>query len=128
MGLMILCAVILHQFKVDINLFAMSVRNNKKGNGDSQYVKYNIISNIGTQNILKMEMVIPYENIDHRRDLKRKMKRIKDDFFVKVDQRKFEEWVLQRDFAAIKNEFLKTINQHTNKPVENIYFESFIYY
>jgi flagellar basal body-associated protein FliL len=73
-------------------------------------------------------MAIPYENMEQRRDLRRKMKKIKDDFLTTIEQSKMEEWVKQRDFAAIRNEYLKIINQHTDKPIENLYFESFNIY
>ena len=129
-GLLVLGAVVLNQYKQEIVISNLSLSQNKTKKKDyySRFVESSVISNIGGQNILKLEMAIPYENIEQRRDLNRKMRKIKDDFLVRVEQRKMEEWVQQRDFAAIRNEYLKIINQHTDKPIENLYFKSFNLY
>lgn len=126
-GLLVLGAVVLNQYKQEIVISNLSLSQNKTKKKDyySRFVESSVISNIGGQNILKLEMAIPYENSEQRRDLKRKMRKIKDDFLVHVEQRKMEEWVQQRDFAAIRNEYLKIINQHTDKPIKIIYFKSF---
>lgn len=129
-GLLVLGAGVLNYYKAEIIISKLSLRptKTKNKNGYSRYVKSTVISNIGGQNILKFEMAIPYENVEQRRDLKRKMKKIKDDFLVHIEQRKMEEWVKQRDFEAIRNEYLKIINKHTDKPIENLYFKSFNIY
>ena len=129
-GLLILGAGILNQYKEEITISKLSLgqKKTKKKNDYARYVKSSVISNIGGQNFLKLEMAIPYENLEQRRDLKRKMNKIKDDFIVNIEQKKMEEWVKQRDFAAIRNEYLKIINQHTDKPIKNLYFKSFNLY
>lgn len=129
-GLLVLGAGVLNYYKAEIIISKLSLRptKTKNKNAYSRYVKSTVISNIGGQNILKFEMAIPYENVEQRRDLKRKMKKIKDDFLVHIEQRKMEEWVKQRDFEAIRNEYLKIINKHTDKPIENLYFKSFNIY
>lgn len=100
----------------------------KKSAAYAKCVTYRVVSNIDMQNILKMEIAIPYEDIEQKKDLKRKIKRIKNDFIGNVDQRKMEEWVKQRDFAAVKSELLKIINKNANKPIKDIYFKTFNYY
>ncbi len=129
-GLLVLGAGILNQYKEEITISKLSLgqKKTKKKNDYARYVKSSVISNIGGQNFLKLEMAIPYENLEQRRDLKRKMNKIKDDFIVNIEQKKMEEWVKQRDFAAIRNEYLKIINQHTDKPIKNLYFKSFNLY
>jgi len=124
-GLSVLCIGLLDHYKADINLSKISVKKNKKNNGYSRHLKYTMVSNIGEGNILKMEMAIPYENMEQRIDLRRKMKKIKNDILVTFDQKEMEEWVEQRNFEAIKSKYLAIINQHTKKPVEDLYFASF---
>ena len=129
-GLLVVVAWLLNQYREEITIskFSLSQKRTKRKNEYTRFVKSSVISNIGGQDILKLEIAIPYENIEQRRDLKRKMKKIKDDFLVHIEQRKMEEWVKERDFAAIRNEYLKIINQHTDKPIENLYFKSFNLY
>lgn len=127
-GISILIAVTLQDFRWELKLPQMSSKKEKETTAYAKYVKYSVISNIGMQNILKMEIAIPYEDMEQKRDLKRNIKKIKSDFFLTVDQSKMEEWVKQRDFAALKSEFLKIINRHTDKPVKDIYFKTFNYY
>ncbi len=129
-GLLVLGAGVLNHYKEEITIskLSLSQRKTKKKDEYARYVKSTVISNIGGHNILKLEMAIPYEKVEQRRDLKRKMKKINDDFLIHIEQRKMEEWVKQRDFAAIKNAYLKIINKHTDKPIENLYFASFNIY
>ena len=56
-----------------------------------------------------------------------KIDRIKSDMITNIDQEQMNKWVKERDFVAIKSELLKVINTHTKKPVEHIYFDSFLY-
>ncbi|MBL7181244.1 MAG: flagellar basal body-associated FliL family protein [Desulfobacterales bacterium] len=124
-GLLVLGAGILNHFKKEIKLPEISLQKTKKeDDGYSRYVKCSIVSNIGPQNILKMEMAIPYENKEQCMDLKRNMNRIKNDFIVRIEQQDMEAWVTQKDFAAIKSEYIKIINQNISKPVQNLYFKS----
>ena len=70
-------------------------------------------------------MAIPCENMEQSIDLNRKMEKIKNDILVSFDHKEMEEWVEQRDFEAIRSKYLKIINQHTDKPVKDLYFASF---
>ena len=124
-GLSVLCIGILNHYKADINISKISIKNTKKDDGYSRHLQYSMVSNIGKGNILKIKMAIPYENMEQRIDLKRKMKKIKNDILVSFDQKEMEEWVEQRNFEAIKSKYLAIINQHTDKPVEDLFFASF---
>jgi len=73
-----------------------------------------------------MEMAIPCEDEERLADLTNKMRIIKSDFLTNLDQTKTEEWVRNGDLGAIKTELVKIVNHYTDKPVENLYFESFI--
>ncbi len=101
------------------------MKKTKKDDGYSRHVKHSVVLNIGERNFLKMEIAIPYENMEQSIDLKRKMKKIHNDILVSFDHKEMEEWVKQRDFEAIKSKYLKIINQHTDKPVKDLYFKTF---
>ena len=124
-GLSVLCVGLLDHYEADINFSNISIKKRKKDDGYSQHLKYKMVSNIGESNILKMEMAIPYENREQRLDLKRNMQKIKNDILVTFDQKEMEEWVEQRNFKAIKSKYLAIINQHTDKPVKDLFFASF---
>ena len=74
-----------------------------------------------------LEMAIPYENKTEYADLNEKIDRIKSDMLTNIDQVEMDKRVRERDYVAIKDELLKVINKHTKKPIEHIYFDSFIY-
>lgn len=125
--LLFFCAVFIHQYKDEIEIFKMPMSKLTKGEKDTVYAKCKVVTNIGKNTLLKIEMFIPCENENHHTEITRKMSRIKSDFLMDTDQIEMREWVKQRDFVSIKNKLLKTINRHTNKPVENIYLNSFLY-
>jgi flagellar basal body-associated protein FliL len=124
-GLSVLCIGFINHNKADINFSKISMKKTRQNDGYSRHVKYNVVLNIGERNFLKMEMAIPCENMEQSIDLNRKMEKIKNDILVSFDHKEMEEWVEQRDFEAIRSKYLKIINQHTDKPVKDLYFASF---
>lgn len=124
-GLLVLGGVTFGHFKHRIDLSKLLMEKTEKNDDYSRHVKLCIISDINGGDILKMEMAIPFENMEQQIELNRKMKIIKDDILVSFGQKKMGEWVKQRNFKAIKSKYLKIINQHTDKPVEDIYFKTF---
>jgi flagellar basal body-associated protein FliL len=119
-------AAFLHQNE-KINFQNISMLRQKKDKNGSNYLKCQLMSNLGTQNYLTLEMAIPYENKTQYADLKQKIDRIKSDMLTNIDQEEMNKWVKERDYVAIKGELLKVINKHTKKPIEHIYFDSFLY-
>lgn len=73
-----------------------------------------------------MEMVIPCEDENQLSDLKSKLHIIKSDFLTSLDQIQIYKQVKDGNLRAIKAELLKIVNRHIDKPVEDLYFESFI--
>ena len=125
--LIIICvaAFIHHNEKINFQKISMlRQKNNKNG---SNYLKCQLLSNLGAQNYLLLEMAIPYENNTQYADLNQNMDRIKSDMLTNIDQEQMNKWVKERDFVSIKGELLKVINKHTKKPVEHVYFDSFLY-
>jgi len=128
LGLIIVIGGVLNHYRGEINLSKVFREKTKKDDGFLGYVKYGIVSNAGRNVRLKMELAIPYEDDKQRNDLTIKMSRIKSDFLMEIDQVEMEKWVNKREFSTIKGRLLKIINRHTNKPVEELYFESFNFY
>jgi flagellar basal body-associated protein FliL len=120
-----IAAFIYHNEK--FNFHNISMLKQKKDKDGSNYIKCQLFSNLGNQNYLMLEMAIPYENKTQHTDLKQKMDRIKSDMLTNIDQEEMNKWVKERNYVAIKSELLKVINKHTKKPIEHIYFESFLY-
>ena len=110
-----------------INFEKISMLSQKKDKNGSNYIKCKLFSNIGTRDYLMMEMSIPYENKTQYSELNQKLDRIKSDMLTTIDQTEMNKWVTERDYVAIKGELLKVINKHTKKPIEHIYFDSFLY-
>lgn len=111
--------------KINLHKLSMLKENNDKN--ASEYVKCKLFSNIGTQNYVMIEMAIPFKDNEQQFNLKTNLDTIKSDMLTNIDQEEMKEWVKNRDYVAIKSELLKVINKHTKKPVEDIYFESFLY-
>ena len=110
----------------NINLRAISLSKIVKNREDPKNVKCDVIQNIGKNGLLSMEMVIPCEDEGQLADLNKKMYMIKTDFLTNLDQTEVDEWIRNGKFGVIKTELLKIVNHYTDKPVENLYFESFI--
>ena len=89
-------------------------------------VKCSVVQSFGKKSLLSIKMAIPCENDEQLTDLTNKMHIIKSDFLTNFDQKRLEEWVRNGNLGAIKTELLKIVNHYADKPVENLYFESFI--
>ena len=74
-----------------------------------------------------VEMAIPCVSKTQYTNLNQKIDRIKSEMLTNIDQEEMNKWVRDRDYVSIKGELLKVINKHTKKPIENIYFDSFLY-
>jgi flagellar basal body-associated protein FliL len=125
--LIVICVAAFIHHNEKINFQNISMLRQKKDKNGSNYIKCRLMSNLGTQNFLMLKMAIPYDDKTEYADLNQKMDRIKSDMLTNIDQEEMNTWVKERDYAAIKGELLKVINKHTKKPIEHIYFESFLY-
>ena len=123
-GLLMVCVAFLYRYGLNIHLPSISLPSKKKPAYEG-HVKCSLVSNIGQGTIVKIEMLIPFQNESQQIDLKNNMKILQSDFLTNIDQEKMAQWVKQRDFSALKNEFLKIINQRTKQPVTHLYFDSF---
>jgi flagellar basal body-associated protein FliL len=125
--LIVICVTAFIYHNEKMNFQNISMLRQKKDKGGLKYLKCQLMSNLGTQNYLMLEMAIPYENKTQYADLNQKIDRIKSDMLTNIDQEEMNKWVEERDYVAIKGELLKVINKHTKKPIEHIYFDSFLY-
>ena len=125
--LIVICVAAFFYHNEKITFKNISVLRQKKDKNGSNYLKLQLRSNMGTQNYLMLQMAIPYENKTQYADLNQKIDRIKSDMLTDIDQKEMNKWVKERNFVAIKSELLKVINKHTKKPIEHIYFDSFLY-
>ena len=126
-ALIAICAAALYYHNEKISFNNISMLKQKKDKNGSNYVKCRVVTNLGNQNRMMMEMAIPYENKAEYNDLNYKIDRIKSDMLTNINQEEMKNWVRERDFVAIKGELLKVINKHTKQPIEHIYFDSFLY-
>ncbi|MCD6298696.1 MAG: flagellar basal body-associated FliL family protein [Deltaproteobacteria bacterium] len=125
-GLLIFGVWALLYYDKKINLHEISLSKIINNRDDITSVKCKVVQSFGKNGLLSMEMAIPCEDEKQLADLTKKMHIIKSDFLTNFDQMKIGEWVRNGDLRAIKAELLKIVNHYTDKPVENIYFESFI--
>ena len=125
--LIAICVVVFIHHNEKINFHNISMLRQKQDKNGSNYIKCQLFSNLGNQNYLMLQMAIPYENKTQYTDLNQKIDRIKSDMLTDIDQEEMNKWVKERNYVAIKSELLKVINKHTKKPIEHIYFESFLY-
>ena len=125
--LIVICVAAFFYQNEKITFQNISMLKQKEDKNGSNYLKLQFQTNLGTQNYLMLEMAIPYENKTQYADLSQKIDRIKSDMLTDIDQKAMIKWVEERDFAAIKSELLNVINKHTKRPIEHIYFDSFLY-
>jgi flagellar basal body-associated protein FliL len=125
--LIVICAASFFYQNEKITFQNISMLKQKEDKNGSNYLKLQFQTNMGAQNYLMLEMAIPYENKTQYADLSQKIDRIKSDMLTDIDQKAMNKWVEERDFAAIKSELLNVINKHTKRPIEHIYFDSFLY-
>ena len=71
-------------------------------------------------------MAIPCKDGSQYRRLEAKKQGLKSDILTGLNQEDLARWVEERDFGAIKFEVLKVINKYSERPVEDIYFDSFM--
>ena len=84
-------------------------------------------SRIGRRGSLKAEVNVPCNDLKQQRKLSAMKKQIQSDFLMTVDQMALEKWIKERNYEAIRREFLRVVNRHTDKPVKEIYFDSLLY-
>jgi len=125
--LIVICVAAFLHHNENIDFQNISMLGQKKDKSGSNYIKCQLFSNLGTQNYLTLEMAIPYQNKEQQFNLKKNLDRIKSDMLTNIDQEEMNKWVKERDYVAIKGELLKVINKHTKKPIEQIYFDTFLY-
>ena len=125
--LIVICAAAFFYQNEKITFQNISMLKQKEDKNGFNYLKLQFQTNMGAQNYLMLEMAIPYENKSQYADLSQKIDRIKSDMLTDIDQKAMIKWVEERDFAAIKSELLNVINKHTKRPIEHIYFDSFLY-
>jgi flagellar basal body-associated protein FliL len=125
--LIVICVAAFFYQNEKITFQNISMLKQKEDKNGSNYLKLQFQTNLGTQNYLMLEMAIPYENKTQYADLSQKIDKIKSDMLTDIDQKAMNKWVEERDFDAIKSELLNVINKHTKRPIEHIYFDSFLY-
>lgn len=125
-GLLIFSVWALLYYDKGINLHIISLSRIINNREDITSVKCKVVQSFGKKGLLSMEMAIPCEDEKQLADLTKKMHIIKSDFLTNLDQMKIEEWVRNGELRTMKTELLKIVNNYTDKPVENLYFESFI--
>ncbi len=76
---------------------------------------------------LRMNLVMGVENREQRDDLLNKIPAIKNELLMSADRPDFIPYLEIRDFDAIRDHVLRTVNRHTRKPVNRLFFESYFF-
>ncbi|MBN1106111.1 MAG: flagellar basal body-associated FliL family protein [Deltaproteobacteria bacterium] len=108
----------------DFKLPELSLRSSPRA-PDSRVVCA-IVTKIGDKH-LRMGFIVHVEDRAHQETLLQKLPMIKHDLLVSANN---PEWALLyeiRDFDRIRDRLLTIINDYSDKPVRDIYFESFYY-
>ena len=122
-----LCAGGLYHYRYQFSL-SKGLLTGRNRAGHSKHVMINVRTHVGTEILLDMKMAIPCEDKKQRADLTRNLKTIKSDLLTSIDHADMADWIRERKFGAIKCQLLETINSHIDKPVKNLYFQSFNYF
>ena len=108
------------------NIQISSFKFNKK-NTSGKTVKVSIISNLGPKYLMKMNIAIPCSDKAQCADLTQNKSRMKSGFLTQLGREEMKDLIDDRDFKAIKKAYMSVINRFAEKPVDNIYIDSFNY-
>ncbi|MBW2096486.1 MAG: flagellar basal body-associated FliL family protein [Deltaproteobacteria bacterium] len=90
-------------------------------------VRCSVASTVDGKHYLRMKLAIPCEDRSQRLWLTRNLPRLKNRLLMKMSEPEIKEAIKNRDFETIRHHVLKTLNTISKKPVNHVYFESFIY-
>jgi len=108
----------------NIQISSFKFNKNKKY---EKTVQVSIISNLGPSHLMKMNIAIPCNDRSQCADLTQNMSRMKSGFLTQLGQEEMKDLIDDRDFNAIKKAYMSVINRVAEKPVDNIYIDSFNY-
>jgi len=87
-------------------------------------VKTAITVNIGSGDILRLDISFPCNDRKQHAELTRNLSGIVNDFLMETDQKQLGMWIQQRNIPAIKTRLLRIANQYTDKTVTSVFFEA----
>jgi len=90
-------------------------------------VRCSVASTVDGTHYLRMKLAIPCEDRKQRLRLTRNLPRFKNQLMMKMSEPEMKEAVKNRDFETIRHHVIKILNTISKKPVNNVYFEGFIY-
>lgn len=125
--LMIIATGFAYYHKESINIPVLFVGFKRKVK-KVQHVQCEVVANIGARHILKLGISIPSHNPKQFDEIKAKLPLIQSEFLTTLDSVKMDAWIRNRDYEAIRGKFLKVVNRYSDRPVQNIYFNSFNYF
>ena len=121
------CFVLLFFFQGKQKVELPAFKNKQKVKKPSGVEQVKVTFNTGINGRLGIVMSIPIEDDEQRRDIWHNYPKLKNDFLVKVDPKEMNGWVEQRNYKAIRTQFLEILNGVLKKPIETVYFDSFFY-
>jgi len=92
---------------------------------EQYYVHLEVISNIDTRSHVIMKCYIPCRNKAHKGRLRREIPRIKNDILEHMSE-KMAAMIKERKFEDLKLQLLDIINQYSDSPVKNLYFDRLV--
>lgn len=85
-----------------------------------------LVAKVGERH-LRMGFVMPAANREDRDDLLQKLPVIKHDLLMSANHPDLVHSLELRDFDAIRNHVLRTVNHHIKRPVDQVFFESYYF-
>lgn len=82
------------------------------------------LTNVGERH-LRMGVVMPAKSRENRDDLLQKLPLIRHDLLMSANDPEFIQSLERRDFDAIRDHVLRSVNRHTKNPVDQLFFESY---
>ncbi|MFC1823666.1 flagellar basal body-associated FliL family protein [Thermodesulfobacteriota bacterium] len=125
-GTIISIFLLAYRFREDIKIPELLVPLVDGARPSGRYVKAILVSRIGEKD-LRLKLLLPCADKQHQVELMQKMPRIKNSFLQSADHPNFAEPFDRRDFKEIKKFLLKVVNNVSDRPVKDVYFENFFY-
>jgi hypothetical protein len=124
---LVLFSALAYHFKMEIKISDTLTPLKDSAEKSGRHVKCSLLSSIGSKNLV-LELLIPCQDNNQQADLKKKIPKIQHALLLSTEQPLFVSSLERRQFPEIKKHLIKIVNEISETPVKEIFFESFFFH
>jgi flagellar basal body-associated protein FliL len=127
LALLVLFSALAYHFKMDIRIPGTLTQDKESADKSGRHVKCSLVSSIGSKNLI-LEVLIPCQDKSQQAELKKKIPKIQHALLLSTEQPLFVSSLEGRQFPEIKKHLVRIVNEISEKPVKEVFFESFFFH